>query len=396
MPKSKIKSKTKEIPGYNLAKIKVIGIGGAGCNAISRMIGILPRAIEIIAINTDLQDLNCTPAKKKIQIGRNITKGLGTGMNPDLGRQAAEENHSEIAEVLQGADMIFITGGLGGGTCTGAAPIVAEIAKEMGILTVAVVTKPFTFEGTKRNQIAEEGAVQLRDRVDTIIFIPNDRILSLIDKNTSLMKAFEAIDEILKNSVLGITELITIPGTINIDFADVKAIMEDGGPAIMGIGVASGSNRSLTAAKLAVNSPLLENSLEGAKAVLLNIAGHRDLKMSEVNEIAKLVAESADAGARIIFGTHYDRKLRKGQIKVLLIATGFDGGGLSRGSQVPTGLFTSKINEVRKESEEEKPQNLKEFTLFEKKNGLDKFKRRSKEEVWDIPAFLRKKRRKSH
>jgi len=371
---------------YNLAKIKVVGIGGAGNNTVSRMFDYFPRQVDLIAINTDVQDLNYTKAKKKIHIGKNLTKGLGTGMNPDLGRQAAEENRSEITESLKGADMVFITAGCGGGTGTGASPIVAEIAKELGILTVAVVTKPFGFEGTQRAQIAHEGIIKLREQVHTLITIPNDRIFSLISKDTSLIKAFEAIDEVLKNSVLGITELIVAPGIVNVDFADVKAVMNEGGSAIIGVGVANGPERAAKAANLAVNSPLLEASIDGAKGVLFSISGHRDLKMNEINEVAKLISENVDQSARIIFGAYYDRKLNKGQLKVTLIATGFNGSSPNFFSQKTNSVIASEAKQSQEES-------LDQEIVFEETKKKEKTKEKKSEEVWDIPTFLRKKRR---
>lgn len=396
-----MKKKSQE---YTLAKIKVVGVGGAGNNAVTRMYGNLPRGVELIAINTDVQDLNYTNAKKKIHIGKNITRGLGTGMNPDLGRQAAEENRSEIAEVIRGADMVFVTAGFGGGTGSGAAPVVAEISKEMGILTVAVVTKPFGFEGAKRRQIADEAIVKLRDRVDTMITIPNDRIFSLIDKDTSLLKAFEEIDEVLKNAVQGITELIIAPGIVNVDFADVKTVMQDSGSAIIGVGFASGPERATNAAQLAVNSPLLENSIDGARGVLFSVSGHRDLKMNEINEVAKLIAENIDTGARIIFGTYHDRKLKKGQIKVTLIATGFNG-NLSKNSLVLPGLFERREEEMKEtdklranDTATKKTEStlVKEPTLFDGGTEMKaKASAKTDEEVWEIPAFLRKKKKKS-
>jgi len=371
---------------YNLAKIKVVGIGGAGNNTVSRMFDYFPRQVDLIAINTDVQDLNYTKAKKKIHIGKNLTKGLGTGMNPDLGRQAAEENRSEITESLKGADMVFITAGCGGGTGTGASPIVAEIAKELGILTVAVVTKPFGFEGTQRAQIAHEGIIKLREQVHTLITIPNDRIFSLISKDTSLIKAFEAIDEVLKNSVLGITELIVAPGIVNVDFADVKAVMNEGGSAIIGVGVANGPERAAKAANLAVNSPLLEASIDGAKGVLFSISGHRDLKMNEINEVAKLISENVDQSAKIIFGAYYDRKLNKGQLKVTLIATGFNGSSPNFFSQKTNSVIASEAKQSQEES-------LDQEIVFEETKKKEKTKEKKSEEVWDIPTFLRKKRR---
>lgn len=396
---------------YTLAKIRVVGVGGAGCNAVTRMFDALPRGVDLIAVNTDVQDLNYSKAKKKLQIGKNVTRGLGTGMNPDLGRQSAEENRAEIADAISGSDMIFITAGFGGGSGTGAAPIIAEIAQELGILTVAVLTKPFSFEGAKRMQIAEEGLSRIKDHVDTLITIPNDRIFTMIEKDTPLTKAFEAIDEVLKHSVLGITELITIPGTINIDFADVKAVIKNGGAAMIGIGVASGPERSLTASNMALNSPLLEISIDGAKGILFSISSNRDLKMNEVNEIAKMIAENVDPSAKIIFGTHHDRKLRKGQVKVTLVATGFN--GIFSKSVLTPSLFTgsalkrptdsaweAKISEEDTESVSDKgkiQKEHKESSLFDEKQKPEPvISRENPEEVWDIPAFLRRKRKKSH
>ncbi len=388
MPKSKTQ---------HLARIKVLGVGGGGSNAITRMYDNFPRSIELIAINTDIQDLEHCEAKKKICIGKNLTKGLGTGMNPDLGRQAAEESRSEIAEVLRDADLVFLTAGLGGGTGTGAMPVVAEIAREMEILTIAIVTKPFGFEGGQRNRIAEEGLIKLRDRVDTLITVPNDKIFSVIGKDTTLIKAFEEIDSVLKESVSGITELILSAGIINVDFADIKAITRDAGTAMIGIGIASGNERSKKAADMAINSPLLEISIDGAKGVLFSISGQRDLKMSEVNEIAKIVAENADPSAKIIFGAYHDRKLAKGQIKVTLIATGFSN-ILTKENRFSSSLFVSSpefasqsahlpfvgITESSAlETSSEKP-NLK---------NSDKKKNIEDESKLEIPAFLRRKRR---
>jgi len=389
---------------YFPAKIKVVGIGGAGNNAISRMAKHFPRSIDFIAINTDAQDLNHTQAKRKINIGKNLTKGLGTGMNPDLGRQAAEENRSEISEALKGADMIFITAGEGGGTGSGAAPIVAEAAKELGILTIAIVTKPFSFEGAQRSRIAQEGIIKLRDRVDTLITIPNDRIFSLINKDTSLLRAFEEIDDVLKNAVQGITELIMSPGIINVDFADVKTIMQEAGSAIIGIGIASGPERAAAAANLAINSPLLETSIDGAKGILFSISGRRDLKMSEINEVAKLVSENVDQSAKIIFGAYQDWKLSKGQLKVTLIAAGFSGSLNNKNNILLPNFFSSQSSKedshtsLGEAEAEENKENLGQKTISDgsseepkKKDGIEKKK---SEDVWDIPTFLRKRRRR--
>ena len=387
------KRKSSSKKEYNLAKIKVIGIGGAGNNAVSRMFDDFPKIIDLIAINTDIQDLDHTKAKKKIHIGKNITRGLGTGKNPDLGRQAAEENRTEIAEILNGADMVFITAGFGGGTGTGAGPIVAEIAREMGILTVAIITKPFAFEGFKRSQIADEGISKLKERVDTLITIPNDRIFSLIDKNTSLIKAFEEIDEVLKNAVKGITELIMSPGIVNVDFADVKAIMQGSGSAIIGIGISGGTERAVNAANFAINSPLLETTIDGAKGVLFSVSGRRDLKMNEINDVAKLISENVDQSAKIIFGTYFDKKLKSGQLKVTLVATGFNG-VLNKPPNVSSLFAVDDFNE--QEGKIVKKEDLKENLKSEKESKIKKEKNeeiKSDEDTWDIPSFLRKRKR---
>lgn len=380
---------------FSPAKIKVVGVGGAGGNAVSRMYDNFPRSVDLIAINTDIQDLKYTKAKKRIHIGKNSTKGLGTGMNPDLGRQAAEENREEIANALKGADIVFITAGFGGGTGTGAGPIVAEVARELGILTVAVITKPFGFEGAKRSQVAYEGLSRIRGFVDTLITIPNDRIFSIINKDTPLMKAFKEIDEILKNSVLGITELITSSGIVNVDFADVKAIMGDAGSAIIGIGVAGGQDRALKAANLAINSPLLESSIDCAKGLLFSVSGNRDLRMNEINEIAKLISENADQSAKIIFGTYLDKKINKGQLKVTLIATGFNG-NFNDKENILLSEFLNKDSILEKENgmeinEEGELLNPKLFSE-ELEKGNKKEKDES-EDILDTPTFLRKKRK---
>ena len=305
------------------AKIKVIGIGGGGGAAINRMICDNIKGVEFIAINTDVQDLNQNLAPKKISIGKTITRGLGAGMNPDIGARAAEENQNEIREALTGADMVFITCGLGGGTGSGGSPEVAKLAKDMGALTVAVVTKPFTFEGAQRRRIAEEAFDRLLQHVDAIITIPNDRVLQIIDKKTSLMEAFTVVDDVLRQGVKGIAELITIPGLINVDYADVKAIMELSGSALMGIGRASGENRAIEAAKQAIASPLLELSIDGAKGILFTISGGSDLGMHEVAEAAKVITGSADEDAKIIFGANINDDLED-EIRITVVATGFD------------------------------------------------------------------------
>ena len=311
-----------EVSNNDMASIKVVGVGCGGNNAISRMYSEGLRGVEFIAINTDRQILNSSIIDTKIQIGEKLTRGLGAGADPSIGQKAAEESKNEIEEALQGADMVFITAGMGGGTGTGAAPVVAETAKEMGILTVGVVTKPFAFEGRKRQVQAEQGIEQLKDKVDTLITIPNDRLLQVAEKRTSIAEAFMMADQVLFNGIQGISDLIAVPNLINLDFADVKATMSDQGIAHMGIGQATGENRAIDAAKLAIKSPLLETSIDGAKAVLINVTGS-DLGLFEVTEAADLIREEVDADANIIFGAGIDESL-KDDIKITVIATGFD------------------------------------------------------------------------
>ena len=305
------------------ARIRVIGVGGGGGNAINHMINSKVKSVEFIAINTDAQDLHRSLAKRKIHVGKNLTRGLGAGMNPDLGRRAAEETRQEIQEALQGSDMVFITCGMGGGTGTGAAPTVARIAKEQGALTVAVVTKPFYFEGQLRRDIAEQGLAELKSEVDAFIVIPNDKILSIIDPGVTAKNAFAMCDEILRQAVEGVSDIITNNGDINADFNDIKTIMEGAGPALMGIGVAEGDRRAQEAATQAVNSPLLDVSIKGAKGVLFVIAGSEDLGMLEIQEASVVITESVDRNAKIIFGLMKDERLKKGQIRLIVIATGF-------------------------------------------------------------------------
>lgn len=312
-----------DIDVEQFAKIKVIGVGGGGNNAINRMIEHGVRGVEFIGMNTDRQALYSSKAEIKIQIGEKMTKGLGAGANPEIGAKAAEESRNEIADVLKGADMIFITAGMGGGTGTGATPIIAELAKELGILTVGVVTKPFTFEGRKRMIQAEEGIENLKGKVDTLVTIPNDRLLQIADKNTTMADAFIMADDVLKQGIQGISDLISVPNLINLDFADVQTIMYDKGIAHMGIGVASGENRATEAAKMAIKSPLLETSIEGAKSVLLNITGGTDLGIFEVNEAADLIRQAVDQDAIIIFGAGIDESIQD-DIKITVIATGFN------------------------------------------------------------------------
>jgi len=307
----------------SFARIMVIGIGGSGKNAVNHMINSKVKGVSFICMNTDTQDLHHSLADKKIHIGKNLTKGLGAGMDPEVGKKAAEETKSEIQDVVKGADMIFLACGMGGGTGTGAAPIVARAAREQGILTVAVTTKPFFFEGNHRMKIAEKGIEDLAKEVDAIIIIPNDKLLQLAEKNTNFKDAFVRCDDVLRQAVEGISDLITTPGIINVDFADIKAVMANAGSALMGIGTASGEKRAEKAALAAINSPLLEVSIHGAKGVLFAISGGEDLTINEIQEAAKIITESIDKDAKVIFGTIRDEKLKKGEIKVTVIATSF-------------------------------------------------------------------------
>jgi cell division protein FtsZ len=421
------------------ANVKVIGVGGGGGHAVARMARDFFRGVDFVAINTDHQDLDHCDVKQKLYIGKSLTRGLGTGMNPDLGKQAAEENRSEIAEMVKGADLVFIASGFGGGTGTGATPVIAETAKQAGALTVAVVTRPFSFEGVQRERIATEGLIKLKDKVDALIVVPNDRIFNVIGKDTPILKAFEAIDDVLRNALKGIVEIIAMPGIINVDFADVKNIMQDAGISIVGVGIASGANRAMDAVNMALHSPLLETSPEGAKAVLLGISGGRDLKMTEINEAAKLVAQTADPGARIIFGAYYDKNLKPNQVKVTLIASGFNGNngqptmlfGATSGrfgernsmfssgspaSEVPSikKTFVSPVSETKGSSQsgassrdfsdkESSPLNFssgsskasgsmnddKKKDLKDVREGKDN----KDDDAWDIPAFLRRRKK---
>ncbi len=322
------------------AKIKVIGAGGGGCSTINRMVASKIHGVEFIAVNTDAQALHHSSAPKKIHIGKTTTRGLGAGMNPELGKKSAEESSEEIHEALKGTDMVFITCGLGGGTGTGAAPVIAEIARDLGALTVGIVTKPFTFEGAQRRAIAERGLEELSGKVDTIIAIPNDRLLQIIDKKTTLLEAFALVDDVLRQGVQSISELITVPGLINVDFADVKAVMSGAGSALMGIGKASGENRAVEAAKLAIDSPLLELSIDGAHGILFIISGNASLGMNEVNEAARIITTNADPDAKVIFGTVIDETM-KDEVKVTVVAAGFNEGVVRKISREPAGASAS-------------------------------------------------------
>ena len=368
-----------EIETY--ARIKVIGVGGGGGKAVTRMVDHKINGVDFITINTDAQDLHFTKARTKIHIGKNLTKGLGAGMNPEFGRQAAEENRDEIHEALKGADMIFITCGLGGGTGSGASPIVADVARESGALTIGVVTRPFIFEGIQRARVAEVAWEQLRNRVDALITIPNDRLLNLIQKDTPLLQAFGICDDVLRQAVQGISDLIITPGIINVDFSDVRTIMSDTGSALMGVGIGSGENRAMEAARAAVSSPLLDVSINGARGVLFNVSGGSDLTMWEINEAAKVITESIDREAKVIFGAVHDESLKKGEVKITVIATGFN--------ELPSRDEISGVSEEAEAVEEKKT------SLWTPRatsaNGMTQLPIRENGDEWDAPAFLRRK-----
>ena len=371
------------------ARIRVIGVGGSGKNAVNHMVESKIRGVDFIAVNTDAQDLHNSIAKKKIHIGKNLTRGLGAGMNPELGKRAADETKEEIQQALKGSDMVFIACGMGGGTGTGAAPVVARTAKELGALTVGVVTKPFSFEGAQRMRLAEQGIEELRKEVDALIVVPNDRLLATVAKETTLKAAFAMCDDVLKQAVEGISDLITNPGIINVDFADVRAVMENSGSALMGIGIASGENRAQAAAQAAVSSPLLELSINGAKGVLFAIAGGEDLGMVEVHEAAKIITESVDPNAKIIFGAIKDDKLKKSEIRVTVIATGFPAAGV-------TSRATPLFNFARDEKEVEvqplgKIYNAPAMPIKKEEPISAKPKEEKEDDDWGaVPSFLRR------
>ena len=353
-----------------IATIKVIGVGGAGNNAVNRMIDAGIRGVEFIAVNTDRQILQESKAPTKIQIGEKITRGLGAGANPDIGAQAAEETKGEIAEALRGADMVFVTAGMGGGTGTGAAPIVAQAAKEMGILTIGVVTKPFTFEGKKRLSQAERGIESLKTKVDTLIVIPNDKLLQIIDRKTSILEAFKMADDVLRQGVQGISDLIAVPGLINLDFADVKTIMLNTGMAHMGTGRASGENRAEDAAKQAIESPLLETSIEGARGVIINITGSSNLGLHEVNTAAELIQRSVDSEANIIFGSVVNEEMGD-DVSITVIATGFtkeEPGNNSNVSNLVNRAWDKKISSIPPQADQNTNNDPLEIPAFLRKN----------------------------
>ncbi len=370
------------------AQIKVVGVGGGGNNAVNRMIEASLKGIQFIAINTDKQALYNSKAEYKIQIGEKLTRGLGAGANPEIGSKAAEESRDDVYQALQGADMVFVTAGMGGGTGTGAAPIVAQIAKEMGILTVGVVTKPFTFEGRRRMMHADKGIEELRKRVDTLVTIPNDRLLQVVEKRTSIVDAFKIADDVLRQGVQGISDLIAIPGLVNLDFADVKTIMHERGLAHMGVGHASGENRAIDAAKQAIHSPLLETTINGAKGVLLNITGGPSLGLYEINEAAAIVQEAADMEANIIFGAVIDESL-KDEIRITVIATGFEDHvetvpvAPAVSQAVPTATVPPVVQAAVQEHEVQE-----QVAVEPVAEAVD----HSDATEYDIPTFLRKKR----
>ncbi len=373
----------------NFAKIRVVGVGGGGNNALNSMISQSQiQGVDFISVNTDAQALlHAQATSTKLQIGEKLTKGLGSGGDPDIGKQAAEESAEKIKDMLEGSDMVFLAAGMGGGTGTGAAPIIARISKELGALTIAVVTKPFTFEGTRRMVNAEDGIENLKDKVDTLIVIPNQRILDVVDKKVSLLEAFRVADSVLSQGVQGISDLITMPGLINVDFADVRTIMTNAGSALMGIGTGSGDGRAQNAARAAVASPLLEISMDGARGVLFNITGGADLTMNEVDEAAKIIADAADPDANIIFGTAIDESL-KDQIKITVIATGFDSTKSRLKEFMPAYGVNYQNQEQQSSVQKPKPQQAPQpQQMVNEPESTEQ----TDEEVWDIPAFLRQK-----
>lgn len=360
-----------------LAQIKVIGVGGGGSNAVNRMIENGVKGVEFITVNTDAQALHLAKSEHKLQIGDKLTRGLGAGANPEVGKKAAEESRDLISNQLKGSDMVFVTAGMGGGTGTGAAPVIAEIARECGALTVGVVTRPFTFEGRKRSGQAELGIEALKEKVDTLIVIPNDRLLEIVDKKTPMLEAFREADNVLRQAVQGISDLIQVPGLINLDFADVKTIMTERGSALMGIGVATGENRAAEAARKAIMSPLLETSIDGARGVIMNITGGSNLSLYEVNEAAEIVISASDPDVNMIFGAIIDEEL-KDEIKVTVIATGFESKAASLSSRRPTQQSSpAELQETRTASTGS-TSNVKPFSGNVSSDQLE------------IPAFLRK------
>ncbi len=371
----------------SLATIKVIGVGGGGNNAVNRMIEHGVQGVEFIAVNTDAQALNLSKAEVKMQIGAKLTRGLGAGANPEVGKKAAEESKEQLEDALRGADMVFVTAGMGGGTGTGAAPVIAQIARDLGALTVGVVTRPFTFEGKKRSNQASGGIGSMKEAVDTLIVIPNDRLLEIVDKSTPMLEAFREADNVLRQGVQGISDLIATPGLINLDFADVKTIMSNKGSALMGIGVAAGENRATEAAKKAINSPLLETSIDGAQGVLMNITGGSNLSLYEVQEAADIVATASDQEVNMIFGSVINENL-KDEIIVTVIATGFNEEVIQPKVTRPSfGQTKPQINTVKREQIREDAAPQEPVRANNNNNG-------SQEETLDIPTFLRNRNRR--
>ncbi len=377
----------RNLPPESFARIKVVGVGGGGCNAVNRMIEEGLTGIEFIAVNTDAQALQFSKAKTRVRIGEKSTRGLGSGGDPRIGRAAAEESAEELYEVLKGSDMVFVTAGLGGGTGTGGAPIVAQIAKEIGALTIGVVTRPFTFEGTHRAKSAEEGTTALKQHADTLIIIPNDRLLQIVDKRSGLMDAFKVADDVLRQGIQGISELITVPGLINLDFADVKTIMSEGGAALMAVGQASGEDRASKAAEMAISNQLLDVTIDGARGILFNVTGGTDLKLFEVNQAAAIIKETAHPDVNLIFGAVIDENMGE-NLRITVIATGFEGNSISttmkraeisRSSQPTQGKLPSLDLEDEKASNHAKNADNYEFPTRINTDDLD------------VPAFLRKR-----
>ncbi len=379
----------KSLQPESFARIKVVGIGGGGCNAVNRMIDEGLSGIEFIAVNTDAQALQFSKAKVRVRIGEKSTRGLGAGGDPRIGRAAAEESAEELYEVLKGSDMVFVTAGLGGGTGTGGAPVVAQIAKEIGALTIGVVTRPFTFEGTHRSKSAEEGAAALKEHADTLIIIPNDRLLQIVDKRSGLQDAFKVADDVLRQGIQGISELITIPGLINLDFADVRTIMSEGGAALMAVGQASGEDRALKAAEIAISNQLLDVTIDGARGILFNVTGGESLKLFEVNQAAAIIKETAHPDVNLIFGAVIDESMGE-NLRITVIATGFEGQSLSalQGTrevkQNPTPQQRPLPSMLDKEEQNEDEVPRKGADMYE-------FPTRINTDDLDVPAFLRKR-----
>lgn len=389
----------------NVANIKVVGVGGSGNAVLNRMMEAKIKGVELVAVNTDAQALHYSGAPTKLHIGQNLTRGLGAGMNPSIGQQAAEESREEIHEVLKGSDMVFVTCGFGGGTGSGAGPLISEIAKETGALTVAVVTKPFSFEGQQRMTLAEEAIAELNDRVDASVIIPNDRLLQIIDKKTSLLDAFKVVDDVLRQGVQGISDLITQHGMVNVDFADIKAIVQDAGSALMGIGRATGENRAVEAARAAIASPLMDVTIDGARGLVFNITAGHDLRMFEVEEAARVITENADPNAKVIFGAVIDpEQVEEGEIKITVVATGFEKPELMRqqrerysgsvqfapssgmGQVRPTASISRPIEPVTVTTEAHK-------MIYPRTVESTPMDNRMEEEDLDVPTFIRRKMR---